>query len=157
MITTKAMTVDDFVTIMMQNLSVYPELPVLSEEQKQQGLTDEQKNSILDAQLRLMAHLNICTGTALSYFDSNKNNELVGVGGIRYTGIGEIWMITPPEIRQERKLSLLKEAKSTFEKQRDELSLWRVFSETGLSENFVRHLGFTDPQSKVLSWDRKVI
>jgi len=122
MIEQKPMQVDEFIAVMMANKTVYPEFATASPETQ-----------------FLMANINTRTGTAISYFEDGK---LVGMGGIRYLGLGEAWMITPPEIREHRGLSLFKAAKFNFEKQRDELKLWRVFAETKISDNFLKHLDF---------------
>lgn len=119
----RQMTVKDFVHLMQLNAGVYPEFDVLS---------DEQKSHI--------ANLNIVTGCAESFFEDGK---LVAVGGIRYVGVGEAWLITPPKIR-DRSLSLLKETRKIFVKRRDEHNLWRIFATSKISKTFLGHLGFKE-------------
>ena len=105
-------------------------------------LTEEQK--------RYLANVNIITGTAESFYE---NGRLVGVGGIRHIGVGEAWMITPPDVRGKRSLSLFRKTKETFTKTRDDLNLWRCFAESKISDNFLNHLGF-EPNPKGLVWTR---
>jgi hypothetical protein len=116
------MTAEDYLLVMEQNIEVYPEWD---------KLTDEQKRHI--------AAVNISTGTAQSFFEDGR---LVGVGGIRFRGIGEAWLITPPYIRDHRAKSLFREARRVFKKNRDELNLWRIFATSRISKTFLRHLGF---------------
>jgi hypothetical protein len=127
MIETKDMTVDDFMRIMSANADIYPEYDNLSLEAK-----------------RYVANINIMTGTAMSYFE---DGELIGVGGIRYVGIGEGWMLTLPNIREERKFLLFRQAKKDFEGTRKTKNLWRIFAETRISRIFLRHLGFTESEN----------
>ncbi len=134
MIEVHPMLVEDFLLVMEQNANIYPEFAALPNDLK-----------------RYLANHNIIHGTAESFFEDGR---LVGVGGICYVGIGEAWMITPPQVRDNRSLSLLKETKATFIKGRDEHNLWRVFSESKISETFLRHLQFKEhPQGFV--WTRK--
>jgi len=127
------MTVEEFIFVMDRNPSIYPHYDALSDEQK-----------------RIMAHLNICTGTAETFFDDQ--GRVFGVGGIRFVGMGEAWFITPPESR-DMKLSLFREVSQQFKRIRDEKNLWRVFSESHISENFLRHLGF-EKQEGIHVWNR---
>jgi hypothetical protein len=133
MIEKRPMKIEDFLLIMEQNAGVYPWYD---------NLVDEQK--------RCVANMNIITGTAESFFE---DGQLVGVGGIRFAGIGEAWMIVPPDIRDKRKLSLLRETKNTFIRTRDEKNLWRCFAESKISDNFLKHIGF-EPNPKGLVWTR---
>jgi len=122
MIETHQMLVEDFLVIMAQNAEVYPEFDKLQDEQK-----------------RYLANINIITGEAQSFFEDGR---LVAVGGIRYVGLGEAWLISPPKIREERSLSLFRETRRTFISMRDGHNLWRVFAESKISENFLKHLEF---------------
>jgi len=133
MITTENMTVEDFLSVMGLNADVYPEFAELLDEQK-----------------KYLANVNIATGTAQSFFEDGK---LVAVGGIRCVGVGEAWMISSPQIRDNRGLSLLKETRRNFIETRDKHNLWRVFAESKISETFLKHLGFeAHPQGFV--WTR---
>lgn len=130
----RQMQIEDFLVIMELSANIYPEFD---------GLPDEQK--------RYLANLNIITGEAQSFFEDGR---LVGVGGIRYVGLGEAWMITPPEIRENRSLSLLKETRRVFIKMRDDHNLWRIFAESKISKTFLKHLEFeAHPQGFV--WTRR--
>lgn len=133
MIEKRQMTISDFLAIMDANKEVYPDFAILSDEHK-----------------KLIANVNICTGTAQSYL---KEGKLWGVGGIHYRGVGEAWLITPPDIREQHKLWLLKNAKLEFEKQRDDLKLWRVFATSKISGTFLKHLGFK-PEPSTQVWNR---
>lgn len=134
MIEIHPMKVEEFLLVMELNADVYPEFAKLPDEQK-----------------RYLANVNIITGKAQSFFEDGR---LVGVGGIRYVGIGEAWMISPPEIRDNKGLSLLKETRRTFIAMRDEHNLWRVFAESKLSETFLKHLEFKKhPEGQV--WTRQ--
>ncbi len=115
------MQVDDFLHVMMQNAHIYPEFHALPDEQK-----------------RLIANGNIVTGTAETY---REDGEIYCVGGIRHIGIGECWFITPPAARTHPK-KLLRVVRATFERIRENEGLWRVYAESKISENFLRHFGF---------------
>lgn len=114
------MEISDFLEVMKANPGIWLEYD---------NATDEQK--------RFVAHLNICTGTAETFFDDD--NEMIGVGGIRFVGIGEAWMITLPT---KRKPFLLRQAAETFNRIKDDKNLWRIFAESRVNEHFLRHLGF---------------
>ena len=118
---TSQMTIDDFITVMAQNAEIYPEFAALPEEQK-----------------RLTANGNIVTGMAETFREDGK---IVGVGGIRHIGIAEAWFITPPAIRS-KPLKLLRQVRKSFEQIRTDEGLWRIFAESKISENFLKHLGF---------------
>ncbi len=136
MIEKKPMEINDFLTIMAANAEVYPEFAELP-----------------DGQKRHLANINILTGTAESYIEDGK---LVGVGGIRYVGIGEGWFITLPELRQKNRqgLALFKFIEKAFVKTRDELNLWRVFAGSKISTHFLERLGFAkDTSTRV--WTRQ--
>ncbi len=117
---TQQMTEAEFLSVMQANVGLYPDFDALSIERK-----------------RLIAQVNICTGTAESFYDNE--GRLIGVGGIRYMGLGEAWMLTLPEIREP---FLLRTVAQNFERLRDEKHLWRVFAESKVSENFLKHLRF---------------
>ena len=114
------MTIEEFLDVMKANKGIWEEYD---------NATDEQK--------RFVAHLNICTGVAETYFDDD--GELFGVGGIRYIGLGEAWLITLPN---KRKPYLFRTATENFKRIRDSKNLWRIFAESKVSENFLSHLGF---------------
>jgi hypothetical protein len=122
MIEIQQMTVEDFLLLMELNADVEPEFAALSDEQK-----------------KYLATINIIMGTAQSFWSGGR---LVGVGGIRFVGLGEAWMVAAPQVREQRSKSLLKEARRTFEQNRDDHNLWRVFAENKLSDTFLKHLGF---------------
>ena len=130
----RPMTVGDFLLVMELNAEIYPEFAELPDEQK-----------------RYLANVNIATGTAQSFFEEGK---LVAVGGIRYAGVGEAWLITPPQVRENRGLSLLKETRKMFIETRNEHNLWRVFAESKISETFLKHLDFK-PHPQGFVWTRK--
>ena len=118
--TRQPMQIEEFLLVMGRNAAIYPEFAALPEQQK-----------------RLIAHVNICTGTAESFFD--EEGRLFGVGGIRYLGLGEGWFITNPEYRTPALLRLVTE---NFTRIIHDKNLWRVFAETRISPNFLRHLNF---------------
>jgi hypothetical protein len=109
------MTVEDFVFVMKQNIAIYP---------------------YSDEELRQAAILNIHTGVAETYLE---DGEVVGVGGIRYMGIGEGWFISLP---QKRTPAMLRVIAKQFARIRKAKNIWRIFAESKISENFLRHLGF---------------
>jgi len=127
------MLIEDFMLIMEMNAELFPEYHAMPVDQK-----------------RYLANINIITGTAQSIFEDGK---LFAVGGIRYVGIGEAWMITPPEVRESKNLSLLRRSRQTFISDRDDHNLWRVFADNSISDNFLKHLQFVpNPQGHV--WTR---
>lgn len=127
------MTVEDFLLLMELNADIYPEFAALPDEKK-----------------IYLANINIDYGTARALYEDGR---LFGVGGIRFIGVGEGWLITSPHIRNNRSKSLLRETKRIFEQDREEQGLWRIFATSKISENFLLHLGFKD-QEKVLIWTR---
>lgn len=131
----RPMTIEDFLQMLAANAQTYPEFASLPEDKK-----------------RYLAWVNINTGVAESYWDGD---QLVGVGGIRFVGIGEGWLITTPHIRNERKFFLLRTAKKAFEHIRDSKNLWRVFATSRISTNFLRHLSFK-PEPEVHVWMRTI-
>lgn len=116
------MTKDDFLIVMEANADYYPEYDALPMAKK----------------LRI-AQLNIDTGTAESFYIEG---ELVAVGGIRYVGLGEAWMISFPTIRSDRKKTLFAETKQTLIQTQADQKLWRIFASSRISEHFLEHLGF---------------
>jgi len=122
MITKEPMTVEDFLAVMQTNAELYPEYASLPEEQKV-----------------FIAKLNLITGTAYSYF---KDGQFWGVGGIRYMGIGEAWMIGSPQSRKQLTMPEFTFIKQDFQAQRDDKNLWRIFAESRISQVFLRRLGF---------------
>ncbi len=122
MIETRPMTVEDMLLIMALNEDIYSDFAKLPEELK-----------------RYVVIHNIIHDAAKYFYDKGR---LVGVGGIKYVGVGEAWMISYPEIRSEHGLALVKQAQETFIGMRDEKNLWQVFAESRISENFLKRLGF---------------
>ena len=121
------MNIEEFLAIMKLNADIYVEFENLS----------------LDAK-KYVANINIMTGTAQTYFE---DGVLIGAGGIRYVGVGEGWMITPPQMRYDKKILLLKRARQCFERTRIDKNLWRIFAETRISETFLEHLGFVKSEN----------
>lgn len=134
MIETKQMTAKDFLEIMKANAKEYPEFDALPDELKER-----------------LANLNICTGTAESTFEDGK---LIGVFGIRYMGIGEVWGISMPELREKRKFFLLKQAKKSFKETCEKLDLIKVSANSIISDNFLIHLGLVHTETNKV-WIRK--
>ena len=118
------MEVEDFLSVMSANKGLWPEFD---------SLTDEQK--------LFVAKVNILTGTAYSYF---KDGEFWGVGGIRYIGVGEAWLIGSPQTRKQLTMEEFNFIKETFENERNEKNLWRVFAESRISQTFLKRLGFVE-------------
>jgi hypothetical protein len=133
MITKKTMTIQDFVDIMACNTASYPDYANLPEESK-----------------RFMAQLNISTGVAESYFDDGK---LFGIGGIRYCGIGEAWMLTTPEARTSKTRMVFRTAVKNLTLMRDNLNLIKVYADGDISSNFLEHLDFKKTDNTLL-WIR---
>jgi len=133
----RQMTVEDFLKVMEMNVDIYPEF---------NELTDEQK--------RYLAFVNINTGEAVSFF---RNDQFLGLGGIRYIGIGEAWILTTPEMIAKGKIhnhgNLLRESRKIFKKVSDEHHLWRVFADSSISETFLEHCGF-ERRPKGYCWTR---
>lgn len=134
MIESRPMAIEDYLEIMELNAGVYPAWNTLDDDQK-----------------RYLGQINIESGAAKSFYEDGK---LVAVGGVRFVGIGEAWMITPPQIRL-RPFELFREVKKAFIKIRDENNLWRVFATSQISENFLRHLGFKKNE-KPYTWTREL-
>lgn len=134
MITVETMTIEQFLEVMKANAEVFPEFDALLEPQK-----------------RFLAEINIASGLAQSYFEDDK---LIGVFGLRYVGIGEVWGISIPELRKDKKLTLFKTAREAFNKAVKELNLWRCFAKPTLSEKFLSLLGFNESET-MMTWSRK--
>lgn len=134
MTSTKKMEVSEFLQIMEDNADLFPEFAGLSQVEKEN-----------------MANLNILTGPAEAFYDDGR---LVGVGGIRISGVGESWLITRREIREKRPKELLRTTKQGMKKMCDENNLWRLYAIGKLSTNFLEHLGF-ETIDKTLVWSRK--
>jgi hypothetical protein len=136
------MTIEEFLTIMADNASEFPEFAALPQEQKE-----------------AMAKTNIITGPAEAF--RNANGRLVGVGGMRIIGVAEGWLITPREIRshpdhtlrREKFAEFLQITQGAMKKMCDENSLWRVFATGKLSTTFLEKLGF-EKIDKTLVWSR---
>lgn len=137
MITSRIMTVDDYLSIMAFDKDSQPEFT---------NLTDDQK--------KLMADINILSGRAMSFM---KDGVLFGVAGIRYAGLGEAWCACMPCIRQEQRFMLFREARKFFNSTVDELNLWKVAADCTISENFLKHLGFVKPEKpeNTMIWLRR--
>jgi len=119
---TKPMTVEDMLVILEDNARLYPEFADLMPEQK-----------------KLICEMNILSGTAESFLSEGK---LLAVGGIKYVGIGEAWMLPFSHIRDNLKLSLLRHTRKNFKRICNDKNLWRVFATSQVSENFLEHCGF---------------
>jgi hypothetical protein len=133
MITKRQMTIEDFLEIMAQNSEYYPDYVNLPDEHK-----------------RFLGQLNISTGVANTYFI---NGVLSGVGGMRYCGMGEAWTITSPKARNNQTLSVFRETVKDFHSMINEFNLLKVYADNTLSENFLKHLGFTKAENTFI-WVR---
>lgn len=132
MITTKAMTIDDYIQMMDLNAEFYPEWAKLSIEDK-----------------RKVAQISIDTGIAESHYE---NGELIGVTGVRYRGIGEAWFIARPDIRG-RKFFLFKHTKRTLKRLLKACGIWRMYATSKINENFLTHLGLKKDDT-IYCWTR---
>lgn len=138
--TNKIMTTSEFLEIMAENASEFPEFAALSQENKEQ-----------------IASLNINTGVAEAFYDGDR---LIGVGGIRL--VGEAWMLTRRDIRahpdrSKRRLqfeALLALTKKVMLRMMKENNLWRVFATGKLSVTFLEKLGF-EKEGNILVWTKK--
>lgn len=135
MIEERQMTIEDFLHVMDSNKDQYPQFAALTEEQR-----------------RFLAWLNCTAGVANTYIE---DGIIVGVGGVRYIGVGEAWMLTPPTIRDDRKFSLLRHTKKSFKEICSKCNLWRVFATSEISESFLRHLGFKATEKPFVFTDDK--
>lgn len=133
MLEAKNMKIEDFLLVMAANSHIYTEFAELADEVQ-----------------RYVANVNIVTGEARSLYEDGR---LVAVCGVRFVGIGEAWMITPPDIRDGRKLSLLRHSKREMIRMRDENNLWRIFAESRISKTFLKHLEF-QPHPEGHVWTR---
>jgi hypothetical protein len=124
----------DYLELMKANKGVQPEYDNLPDDKK-----------------RLCGQINISTGTAVSYFEDGK---LIGVFGIRQLCLGEVWGLSMPELREDRKKTLFGLAKDAFNKTVNDLHLLRVFANPVLSEVFLEHLGFSESE-KISVWHYK--
>ena len=105
------------------------------------GLIEANKELYLnlpDDQKKALAHLNIDTGTAQSYFLDGK---LVACGGIRMIGLGEAWLFVNPENRTRQKKLLMRETKKEIESAVKQ-GVWCMLATNSISETFLKHLGF---------------
>ena len=118
----RPMTVEDYLTIMEANRGLWPDYDALQDGEKE-----------------FLAKVNISHGTADAYF---KDGKLWGVGGIKYVGIAEAWLIGTPDTRKELTMPEFNFIKEEFERQRNKHNLIRVFATTKISECFLRRLGF---------------
>lgn len=135
------MTTEEFLEVMADNASDFPEF---------ERLTPEEKKNV--------ANTNIITGPSMAF--RNSEGRLDGVGGIRL-GVGEAWMMTPRSIqshpdhllRKQQFNELIRDTKNVFLKMCDEHNLWRVFTIGKLSMTFPKLLGF-EQSDKTLIWTR---
>ncbi len=142
MISSKIMETSEFLKIMAENASDFSEFAALSDTLKQK-----------------VAEVNILTGCAEAFYDGH--GKLVGVGGIRYKGVGEAWMVTPREIqshpdhtrRQAQFLDLLTVTKDAMQRMADDNELWQLYATGTLSTKFLEQIGFKR-QDKTLIWTR---
>jgi len=131
MTSSKIMDTSEFLKIMADNASDFADFEALSDEKKEQ-----------------IANANIVTGCAEAFYWPD--GTLVGVGGIRYKGVGEAWMITPrhiqshsdPTQRQAQFLDLFTTTKESMDRMIDENNLWRVFATGTLSTSFLEKIGY---------------
>ncbi len=143
MTSSKIMDTTEFLKIMAENASDFSEFAALSDTLKQK-----------------VAEVNLQTGCAEAFFWPN--GKLVGVGGIRYKGVGEAWMITPRDIqshpdhtrRQAQFLDLLDVTKTNMQRMADENDLWQLYATGTLSTKFLEQIGFKR-QDKTLVWTRE--
>ncbi len=126
---TRQMTINDFVEVMAQNAALFPEYAALSLDMK-----------------KYFANANIITGTAKALVEDD--GRIFVLFGTRYIGMpkgtGEVWCITFPNIRNGRKFTFLRQAKKLLKQQIDELGLQRIFANSTISVNFLKHLGFEE-------------
>lgn len=136
------MTTEEFLEIMADNASDFPEF---------ERLTPKEKKNVADT--------NIITGPATAF--RNSEGRLDGVGGVRIVGVGEAWMITPRRIqshpdrglRKQQFDDLIRDTQGEFKKICDGHNLWRVFAIGKLSTTFLQQLGF-EQSEKTLVWSR---
>ncbi len=136
------MTTEEFLEIMADNASDFPEFALLPHSEKEK-----------------VANLNILTGPTKAF--RNAEGRLEGVGGVRIAGVGEAWMITPRTIqshpdhslRRQQFQKLIKDTQEAMKIMFDENDLWRVFAIGKLSMTYVEHLGFKRIGNGLL-WER---
>lgn len=136
------MTTNEFLEIMADNATEFPEF---AEQTQQQKLN--------------MANTNIVTGPAEAFRDDK--GRLVGVGGIRIIGVAEAWLITKMEIRcnpdhairKQKFQEFIQITQETFKRMCEENNLWRVFATGTLSTKFLEQLGF-EKIDKTLVWSK---
>jgi len=136
------MTKEEFIEVMADNASDFPDFTGLSQVEKE-----------------AVANMNILSGPAIAF--RNSEGRLDGVGGIRIAGVGEAWTITTRTIQShpDRKLrrqqfnKLVRDTQEIFKKMCDENKLWRVFALGKLSMTFPEPLGF-ERVNNALVWTR---
>lgn len=131
---TRNMEIEDYLKVMEQNAHIFHEYASMSLETKQ-----------------FLAKVNMITGTAKTFID--EHGDVFGCAGIHYVGVGEAWCITPPNIRDDRRFALLREAKRFFKEQRDSLNLWRIYAANYISQTYLEHLGF-EKANNLSIWTR---
>ena len=137
------MTTDEFLEVMKDNASDFPEFASLSHADKEK-----------------MADLNILTGPTKAF--RNTEGRLDGVGGVRIAGIGEAWMISPRtiqshpdrQLRRQQFQNLIRDTQEVMKSMFDAHNLWRVFAIGKLSMTYAEHLGF-ERTNNCLIWQRK--
>lgn len=137
------MTTEEYLQVMADNESDFPEFAALSLEEKKK-----------------VANMNILTGPTRAF--RNSEGRLDGIGGIRIAGVGEAWMITPRTIqshpdrnlRKEQFSDLIRDTRRVMKKMCDENDLWRVFAMGKLSMTFPEQLGF-ERANNALVWTKK--
>jgi hypothetical protein len=92
-----------------------------------------------DESKRPQANLNQSAGPAYSFYEDKK---LICCGGVRIYGVGEAWLLTTDENRRNHAKTIMRVSKEQLDKVIRENSLWRLWAETKVSENFLEHLGF---------------
>lgn len=130
-ITVSPLKVEDLLRLMALNAEVYPEFDKLPPEYK-----------------KYICSINLLYGIAQSYFVDGK---IVAVAGIRYLGVGEAWMVVPPDVSNSRNVSLRKRLKTDFIRTRTEHNLCRIFTESRVSDPLLGDLGFR-PQPDGYVW-----
>lgn len=136
------MTAEEFIQVMDDNASDFPEFAALSQAEKENT-----------------ANMNILTGPTIAF--RNSEGRLDGVGGVRIAGVGEAWMITPRtiqshpdrQLRRQQFQDLVRDTRKEMMKMINEHDLWRVFAIGTLSTTFLEQLGF-EKTDKTLIWTR---
>ena len=131
MIESRPMTIDDYMNILDANAEVYPEVAILSDEHR-----------------RIVAELNVNSGASqAAYIDG----RLVAIGGIRYVGLGEAWMASVPEMTESHKKSIFRWSGKTLLRMKKQHHLWRIFAESRINGNFLKHLKFEPADMYVMT------